>query len=151
MSLLEITNLPTAENSAIRLHSADNVAIARVPLSAGQAVRIDGREVTLRDTVAAGHKVALRDIAAGERILRYGHGMGRASCAIAAGEHVHTHNVAFEDHGLDYEFPAQDTPVAAPRGTFPRFSAIAARMAAWGLAITSPWSPPAIAPPTPPN
>jgi altronate hydrolase len=121
MSLLEIAKLPTAENSAIHLHPADNVAIARVPLGAGQTVRIGGREVVLREPVAAGHKLALSDIAAGDHIRRYGHPMGRASRAILAGEHVHTHNVAYEEHALDYIFPAQDTPVAAPARDIPTF------------------------------
>ena len=40
MSLLEISKLPTAENSAIHLHPNDNVAIARVPLSAGQTLKV---------------------------------------------------------------------------------------------------------------
>jgi altronate hydrolase len=121
MSLLEITSLPTAENSVIRLNPSDNVAIARVPLAAGQAVRVGGIELTLRDAIAAGHKLALRDIAAGEKILRYGHPMGRASRAIAAGEHIHTHNVAYEDHGLDYVFPQEETPIAAPSRGIPSF------------------------------
>ncbi len=42
MSLLDITPLPTAENSVIRLHPTSNVAIARVPLSAGATVRVGG-------------------------------------------------------------------------------------------------------------
>ena len=40
-----------------------------------------------------GHKVALRDIAVGEPIIKYGESIGAASAAIAEGEHVHTHNV----------------------------------------------------------
>ena len=42
MSLLEIAKLPTAENSAIHLHAMDNVAIARVPLAAGQDLKVGG-------------------------------------------------------------------------------------------------------------
>ena len=42
MSLLEISKLPTAENSAIHLHPNDNVAIARVPLSPGQKLKLGG-------------------------------------------------------------------------------------------------------------
>ena len=41
------------------LHAADNVAIARVPLSPGQTIRVDGYTVTVEDAVPAGHKVAL--------------------------------------------------------------------------------------------
>jgi len=121
MSLLEIAKLPTAENSAIQLHPSDNIAIARVPLVAGHVVRVGGREITLRDAIAAGHKLALFDIAAGERVMRYGCDMGRASRAIAAGEHVHTQNVAYEDHALEYAFPERDTPIAAPSREVPTF------------------------------
>ena len=42
MELLEIAKLPTAENSAIHLNPLDNVAVARVPLSAGMKLRVDG-------------------------------------------------------------------------------------------------------------
>src|SRR5512138_2928027 len=98
MSLLEIAQLPTAENSAIHLHPADNIAVARVPLSAGQKLTVDGVEVALVSAVPAGHKVALREIQAGEHVVRYGQNMGRAGTRIHAGEHVHTHNVVYEEH-----------------------------------------------------
>ena len=111
MSLLEITKLPTAENSAIHLHQTDNIAVARVPLSPGQKLNIDGIGITVRDAVPAGHKVALRPIASGENIVRYGQVMGRARAAIEPGNHVHTHNVSFEEITFAYEFPAVDLPV----------------------------------------
>ena len=59
--LLEITKLPTAENSVIHLHPSDNVAIARVQISdrANSGYRQSGRCVTV-DAIPAGHKVALR-------------------------------------------------------------------------------------------
>ena len=53
MSLLEIQKLPTAENSAIHLHPSDNVAIARVPLTAGQTLRVDGNEFQTTTPVPA--------------------------------------------------------------------------------------------------
>jgi hypothetical protein len=43
MSLLGISKLPTAENSAIQLHARDNVAIARVPLSIGITLNVGGQ------------------------------------------------------------------------------------------------------------
>ncbi len=48
MSLLGISKLPTAENSAIQLHPRDNVAIARVPLSAGIALNVGGQSLHTR-------------------------------------------------------------------------------------------------------
>ena len=112
MSLLGITQLPTAENSAIHLHASDSVVIARVPLGEGVTLRIAGREIRTRSAIPAGHKLALRRIDPGETVFRYGHAIGRAKSPIAAGEHVHTHNLAFEELALSYDFPENEIAVA---------------------------------------
>ncbi len=109
--LLDIAKLPTVENSAIHLHPADNIAVARVPISAGAALRIDGIGITAREAIPAGHKIALRPISAGEMVLRYGQAIGRAKTPIEPGSHVHTHNLSFEELQLAYEFPAVEIPV----------------------------------------
>src|ERR1043166_171788 len=121
MSLLDITKLPTAENSAIHLHSGDNVAIARVPVSQGMMLRVAGREVRTRAAIPAGHKIALRPIAQGEAVMRYGQIIGRASKPIEPGDHVHTHNVAFEELALTYEFPEHEVPLPAAPDDVPTF------------------------------
>src|ERR1700683_3626380 len=102
---MSLTQVPTAENSAIRLHPNDNVAIARVPLGSGILLRIAGQEIRTRTAIPAGHKVALRSIGAGDNNIRYGHPKGRAKTAIEPGDHLHTHNVAFEELAFSYEFP----------------------------------------------
>ncbi len=109
--LLDIAKLPTAENSAIHLHPADDIAVARVPVPAGAELRVDGVHLVTRDAIPAGHKVALRTIQPGETVLRYGQSIGRARHTIEAGEHIHTHNLAFEELHLNYEFPAVETPL----------------------------------------
>jgi altronate hydrolase len=119
--LVDIAKLPTAENSAIHLHPTDNVAVARVPIAAGTELRIDGMPVVARDPIPAGHKIALWDIAGGEVVERYGQAIGRAKVPIDAGRHIHTHNLAFEELHLNYEFPATDTPVPTPRKDAPTF------------------------------
>jgi altronate hydrolase len=119
--LLEITKLPTAENSAIHLHPSDNVAIARVPLAAAAELRVDGITLVTSDAVPAGHKVAVRPIAAGEMVLRYGQAIGRARTAIAPGQHIHTHNLAFEELYLNYEFPETEVQLAKPPSSAPTF------------------------------
>jgi altronate hydrolase len=121
MSLLQISKVPTAENSAIHLHPADNIAVARVPLAPGADLRIDGSPVRVRSNIPAGHKIAVRSIAAGENVVRYGQVMGRARAAIEPGEHVHTHNVAFEELSFAYEFPAGDIPPARITRDVPTF------------------------------
>jgi altronate hydrolase len=114
--LVDIAKLPTAENSAIHLHPTDNVAVARVPIAAGTELRVDGLPVVAHEPIPAGHKIALWDIAQGDVVERYGQVIGRAKLPIGAGRHIHTHNLAFEELHLDYEFPATETPVpAAPK------------------------------------
>ena len=61
----------------LKIHPSDNVAVLLE-----EAVGIP-----------AGHKIALTDMAAGEKIIKYGETIGRAAADIRAGEHVHTHNV----------------------------------------------------------
>ena len=83
----------------LRLAPGDTVAVARQALAAGTVVDtadLGGPgPLALRSDVPAGHKVALRDVAAGEAVRKYGQLIGLASVPIAAGEHVHVHNLAF--------------------------------------------------------
>lgn len=113
--LLDIVNLPTAANYAIRLHPEDNVAIARVPIPAGVELEFEGFSVKTLDAIPAGHKVALRSIAAGEMVERYGQAIGRAREPIPAGRHIHTHNLAYEELDLHYEMPADEVPLPVRR------------------------------------
>jgi altronate hydrolase len=76
------------------ISTRDNVATALQPLQSGQVVDAGGTTVTVAESIAPGHKIALRDIAAGQPVIKYGSPIGTASAAIAAGAHVHTHNVA---------------------------------------------------------
>jgi hypothetical protein len=72
----------------------DNCLIARTPLPAGLVVEIDGLPVTLPEAIQLGHKVARRALAPGERVLRYGAPIGTITAPVAAGAHIHTHNLA---------------------------------------------------------
>lgn len=58
-------------------------------------VQSSGRELSLDvlDSIPLGHKVALRDISAGEPVVKYGVTIGLATKDIRAGQHVHVHNV----------------------------------------------------------
>lgn len=77
----------------IRLNEADNVAVARVDLAPGLLLSEFDPPVQVVEAIAAGHKVALRRIAAGEPVLKYTQVIGSAACDIRPGEHVHVHNV----------------------------------------------------------
>ena len=66
---------------------------------------VDGTQVEVRDKkgnseimtvigdVPYGHKIALRDIAKDEPIMKYGESIGAASHDIRKGEYVHVHNL----------------------------------------------------------
>ncbi|HEX3139145.1 MAG TPA: UxaA family hydrolase, partial [Rhizobacter sp.] len=77
----------------ILLSDADNVAVARHEIPAGMALAAGGADVASRGVIPSGHKVALRAIAPGEVVRKYGQVIGLATQAIAAGEHVHVHNL----------------------------------------------------------
>lgn len=83
----------------IRIHPLDSVGIARVRIPAGTAL---GDELSAGENIPAGHKVALRVIAAGSEVRRYGQIIGFATEDIAAGAHVHTHNLTIGDFSKDY-------------------------------------------------
>ena len=75
--------------------------------------KLDNVEVNLEN----GHKYALRDIAKGENVIKYGNPIGHATEDIKKGEHVHTHNVAtnlsdnltYTYEPGDLTFPIKDT------------------------------------------
>jgi hypothetical protein len=67
--------------------------VAARDIDAGERVTVDGIDLTVPVAVPLGHKVALRPIAAGERVEKYRVPIGIATAAIAAGEIVHTHNL----------------------------------------------------------
>ena len=83
---------------AILLNAKDDVATALTNLEAGEKVVVslgdERREVKLQEEIQLGHKLALRDIAKGETVLKYGVSIGNAAQDIRAGEHVHEHNLA---------------------------------------------------------
>lgn len=89
-------NTPTPD--FIVLHDGDNVATALRTVPAHTPGRVAGHAGELppiapTSEIALGHKIATRPIAAGELVVKHGYPIGRATAAIAAGAHVHTHNV----------------------------------------------------------
>lgn len=100
--------------SWLRVNAGDSVAVALQDLAAGYAVAIDGREVILCNDVPKGHKIALTDIKPGDEVIKLGFSIGRASQDIAAGEHVHVHNLVTGLSGLE-DYSYQPAPVAQAR------------------------------------
>lgn len=98
---------------AMLVHADDSVAVALRALSAGERVMVAEQPVLLAQDVAQGHKLAVRDHAAGDRVVKYGLPIGRATRAIAAGEHVHSHNLVTALAG-ELAYSRSALPDAAP-------------------------------------
>lgn len=76
------------------ISTRDNVATALRALVPGQRIDTGGAVVIVVEPIARGHKIALRPMAVGDPVIKYGSAIGTASADIPAGAHVHTHNVA---------------------------------------------------------
>lgn len=98
-----------------RVDPGDDVATAVRDIVAGETI---GR-LTAGADIPKGHKIALRALAAGDHVRKYGFPIGVATAPIAAGDHVHSHNLATALAGeLDYSFKAaakRPAVVADPR------------------------------------
>jgi altronate dehydratase small subunit len=75
------------------LDDRDNVLVVRARIRAGEAIDVEGVPVVITSDLPLGHKLARRDIASGEKIVKYGAPIGSATAALHAGDHVHVHNV----------------------------------------------------------
>jgi altronate dehydratase len=77
----------------LQISPPDNIGVATTTIEAGEPLRIGGQTVRLAHRVPTGHKIALRPIAAGQKVLKYGAPIGSANCDIRPGDYVHTHNL----------------------------------------------------------
>jgi len=93
----------------IRLHAADNVLIAKLPVAIGQALPELGAKA--RAQVPAGHKIAACRIAEGEAVRKYNAVIGVAARDIEPGDYVHTHNLRLVEFDRDPGFGLDVRPV----------------------------------------
>jgi len=87
-------------NHGALMHDAvDDVAVVVTDVAAGtevKAVTLEGKEVGLIkavEDIPLGHKIAIRDMAQGKEVIKYGRAIGRVTQEITKGGHVHTQNV----------------------------------------------------------
>ena len=105
---------------ALRVHPQDDVLVALRDLQPGETVRSSSEVLVTRSHVPRGHKVAVAPIAAGSVVQKFGWPIGRATCDISQGEHVHTHNLsttlsAHSDYRYTPSAPAADRSQVDPR------------------------------------
>lgn len=77
----------------LQIHSADNVAVALADLPGNAELSLGDSILRTLEPVPRGHKIAIRDISEGARVIKYGYAIGTASRDILAGQHVHSHNL----------------------------------------------------------
>jgi galactarate dehydratase len=99
----------TSARPWIRLNAADNVVVARIRIMPGQTADVAG--VQPRVMIPQGHKMASNPIAAGAPVVKYGQIIGFASQDIAAGDHVHLHNLAVGEFTLEHAFCVDARPL----------------------------------------
>lgn len=84
---------------ALKVDDLDNVAtIFANDIKDGSEVEVRDKKghseiITVHGDVPYGHKIALKDIAKGEPIMKYGESIGAASHDIKKGDYVHIHNM----------------------------------------------------------
>ena len=102
----------------IKIHPQDNVAVALADIAKGEVLSEGSLSVTAAEDIARGHKIALRNIAEGEAIIKYGNPIGLAKADIAEGSWVHVHNVKTglsESAEYRYDHQVYPLPEVAPR------------------------------------
>lgn len=104
-----------ASARSLIIHDDDTVAVALSDLSPGDLVELGGRRVRALEPVPAGHKLSLRDHATDELVIKYGYPIGAATQPIAAGAHVHSHNLRTRlSRESSFEFQPRTPRPAAP-------------------------------------
>lgn len=103
----------------IRISDYDNVAVALREIKAGEHLQLNDIDVTITQDIARGHKFALRDIKAGENIIKYGFPIGHAVEDIPKGAHGHVQNIKTNlGDNLEYKYnPSTEFPKIVPPST----------------------------------
>lgn len=85
------------ELNAMIIDEKDNVAVAIEEIQEGDTVSYRSesgvKTIQAKEHIQIYHKIALADIPKGDPVVKYGEHIGRATCDIRTGQHVHVHNV----------------------------------------------------------
>jgi len=104
----------TATHDVVYIHPDDNVCIAIRDLDGSSQISAGPWDVTLTGKVGLGHKIALVEIAKGQRVIRYGQTIGFATETIEPGDWVHTHNLTAGEFARDYQYATEIPPPPSP-------------------------------------
>ncbi len=93
----------------LRLSPQDNVVVLIQSVSQGECLSLNGQDLVMAADMGLGHKLALQSLAVGDTVIKYGAPIGSITQPVAAGEHVHNHNLK-SDYIANY---SEDDPYEA--------------------------------------
>ena len=100
----------------LKINPADSVVVCLQPKQKGETICVDGQAITLQQDTPAGHKVLIKNVRAGENIIKYGYPIGHAREAMAAGQWVNEHNLQTNLKGtLEYTYEPVGEQLSIPR------------------------------------
>ena len=99
------------ETKYLKINPDDNVIVAITDLKAGEIITVDNITIHLNEDVPAGHKVALKDFAEGENIIKYGYPIGHTLTALKQGDWINEKNIKTNLAGL-LEYTYNPIPVS---------------------------------------
>jgi altronate hydrolase len=94
MTEADLLEPAAAGRDLLRLAPGDDVAVALRELAAGERLPAGDLVLEVRQATMFGHKLALRDMAAGTKVRKFGWPIGILTAPVRAGEHVHSHNLS---------------------------------------------------------
>lgn len=84
----------------IQINPADNVAVALHALSKGMEIKVGDISLELMEDIPAGHKIALKDFAQGDMVIKYGFPISHAVASVKKGYMLNEKNVKTNLSGL---------------------------------------------------
>jgi SAF domain len=105
--------VPLTDGRLLFLNPKDNVCTAIAPISGGATLQIYGNTVVIKQNIPLGFKIAGRNIATNESIIKYGVSIGSATRDIVLGELVHLNNMK-RDYLPTYTLEKEDSHARRP-------------------------------------
>lgn len=106
------------EKKWIRIHPSDTVAVALVPLQAGEVIETEQGSFALKEDIMQGHKFALQPMTAGDVVMKYGQPIGMMTQDVDQGAWVHIHNMKTRlGDLLEYEYHPDIHPLPERKET----------------------------------
>jgi len=90
----------TAEINCVHLHETDNILVCTRHISVGEMIRYLAGSMAAIEEINIGHKIALVDLAQGDKVYRYGAPIGSMTKPVSRGGHVHIHNLKSDYIGI---------------------------------------------------